>query len=430
MTTGAMTGRALTARRTLLKGGVIGMAGGAFGAAGPLAGLGPQLPDPAQIVIPDPISNEERAIRIRAAQSLMQAHGMGGVVIEAGTSMLYFSGLAWRRSSRLTALVIPAEGEAVVITPAFEASKLAELMIMPMDVRTWEEHESPFAVIAGVLDDRSSAGPIGLERTTRYFVADGLKKDASAREVISADPIVAALRQIKSPREIALMQAASDITMQAYRDIYPQISPGMTGRDISLLMNQATTSYGARPTFALALVSEASAYPHGSKKVHEVREGEVILMDCGCDVHGYKSDISRTWVHGQADAEQRRVWDTARKGQDIVMEMAQIGGTFGAIDDAVRSFYEAQGFGPDYKTPGLSHRTGHGIGMDIHEDQFVLRGNETPIAAGMCFSNEPGIYLPGKFGVRSEDCIYMTDEGPRLFTQRSPSIDDPMGLNA
>jgi Xaa-Pro aminopeptidase len=413
----------MATRRDMLKCGALGAAGSAFGLAAPALAQ----PAKSKITIPDPISNEERAVRIQSAQSLMQAQGFGAIVIEAGTSMLYFSGLAWRQSSRLTALVIPAEGEPVVITPAFEESKLAELMIMPMEVRTWDEHESPTALIASVLDDRKAKGPIGLERTTRYFVAEGLRKDAPSRKVVSATPIVAALRQIKSPREIELMQAASDITMQAYRDIYPQVTAGMTGRDISVLMTEATRSYGARPTFALALVSEASAYPHGSKKVHEVAEGEVVLMDCGCDVHGYKSDISRTWVHGGANAEQTRVWNTVRKGQDIVMEMAQTGGTFGAVDDAVRAYYEAQGFGPDYATPGLSHRTGHGIGMDVHEDQFVVRGNETPIAAGMCFSNEPGIYLPGKFGVRMEDCIYMTTQGPRLFSPRAVSLDDPIG---
>lgn len=412
-------------RRDLLKCGALSAAGSAIGLAG--SALAHPQHAHSKITIPPPISNEERAVRIQAAQSLMQAQGFGAIVIEAGTSMLYFSGLAWRQSSRLTALVIPAEGEPVVITPAFEESKLAELMIMPMEVRTWDEHESPTALIATVLDDRNAKGPVGLERTTRYFVAEGLRKDAPNRIVVSATPIVSALRQIKSPREIALMQAASDITMQSYREIFPQVTTGMTGRDISVLMTEVTRSYGARPTFALALVSEASAYPHGSKKVHEVAGGEVILMDCGCDVHGYKSDISRTWVHDGANAEQTRVWNTVRKGQDIVMEMALIGGTFGAVDDAVRAYYEAQGFGPDYTTPGLSHRTGHGIGMDVHEDQFVVRGNETPIAAGMCFSNEPGIYLPGKFGVRSEDCVYMTEEGPRLFTSRAASIDDPMG---
>jgi len=379
------------------------------------------------IAIPPPISNAERLVRIEAAQSLMQRQGMAGIVVEAGTSMRYFSDLAWGRGSRLTALIIPAEGAPVVITPAFEESKLRELMVMDMEVRTWDEHESPTKLIAGVFDDRGGQGTIGLERTTRHFVAEGLRTDAPGRATVSASPVVSALRQIKSPREIELMQAASDITMASYRALYPQVEAGMTGKDIGAMMVAETTKRGGRPTFSSAQVGEASAYPHGSKKVYEVAEGEVILMDCGCDIHGYKSDISRTWVHGQANAEQRRVWNTARKGQDIVMEMAQVGGSFGAIDDAVRAFYESEGFGPDYATPGLSHRTGHGIGMDIHEDQFVVRGNHTAIAPGMCFSNEPGIYLPGKFGVRSEDCIYMTQDGPNLFTSRSPSIDDPMG---
>ncbi|MEL7317670.1 MAG: Xaa-Pro peptidase family protein [Pseudomonadota bacterium] len=379
------------------------------------------------ISLPPPISNAERLARIEAAQGLMQRLGMAGIVIEAGTSMRYFSDLAWGRGSRLTALIIPADGAPVVITPAFEESKLRELMVMDMEVRTWDEHESPTKRIAGVFDDRKTNGHIGLEKTTRYFVAEGLRKDAPARAIVSATPVVAALRQIKSPREIALMQAANDITMASYRALYPQIKAGMTGKNISAIMVAETTKRGGRPTFSSAQVGEASAYPHGSKKVYEVAEGEVVLMDCGCDVHGYKSDISRTWVHGEANAEQRRVWNVSRKGQDIVMEMAQLGGSFGAIDEAVRAYYESEGFGPDYATPGLSHRTGHGIGMDIHEDQFVVRGNDTPIAVGMCFSNEPGIYLPGKFGVRNEDCVYMTEDGPRLFTSRAPSIDDPMG---
>ncbi len=417
----------MVTRRGLIKTGAVGAVSSTlpFGTASQIARA--STPPDAN-TIPPPITNAERAARIGAAQSLMQAQGLAGIVIEAGTSMLYFSALAWRRSSRLTALVIPAEGAPVVVTPAFEESKLAELMVMPMEVRTWEEHESPFSLIAGVLDDRGAVGPIGLERTARFFVAEGLRRDAPAREVVSASAIVGALRHIKSPREIALMQAANDITMAAYRDIYPQVRAGMTGSDISEMMRQATIARGGTPTFSLALVSEASAYPHGSKRVFTVAEGEVILMDCGCDVHGYKSDISRTWVYGEPNARQRRVWDIARRGQDIVMEMGQIGGTFGAIDDAVRAYYVSEGFGPGYATPGLSHRTGHGIGMDVHEDQFVLRGNDTPIAPGMCFSNEPGIYIPGEFGVRTEDCVYMTEEGPKLFTERAPSIDDPMGI--
>jgi len=419
----------MRSRREFVKLGVVGMTASAapLSLAGSLQAAN-KAPAPGSIIIPEPISKKERVTRIVAAQSMMQAQGMAGIVVEAGTSMLYFSGLGWGRGSRLTALVIPAMGDPVVITPAFEASKLAELMVMPMEVRTWDEHESPTALIAGVFAEQAGDGVIGLERTTRHFVADGLRKDAPSRMIVSATPVVSALRQIKSPREIALMQAASDITMTAYRTVYPQVRAGMVGSEIGTMMSEVTRSLGGRPTFSSAQVGEASAYPHGSKKVYEVAEGEVILMDCGCDVHGYKSDISRTWVHGGATAEQTRVWNTVRKGQDIVMEMAQIGSSFGAIDDAVRKYYEAEGFGPGYKTPGLSHRTGHGIGMDIHEDQFVVRGNETPIAAGMCFSNEPGIYLPGKFGVRSEDCVYMTEAGPKLFTKRSPSIDNPMGL--
>jgi Xaa-Pro dipeptidase len=358
----------------------------------------------------------------------MQEQQLAGIVIEAGTSMLYFAGLGWRQSSRLTALVLPASGDPVVVAPAFEEGKLRELMVMEMEVRTWQEHESPFALIGSVLDDRDVAGAIGLERTARFFVAEGLQSDLPASEIVSATPVVSTLRQIKSAHEIALMQAANDITMSAYRDIYPQIETGMIGSDIAALMNAATSARGVSPVFTLALVGEASAYPHGSREIHTVQEGTIILMDCGCDVHGYKSDISRTWVHGEPSAEQRRVWNTTSRGQEIVMETARLGVPIGAIDDAVRRYYDTAGWGAEYGPPGLSHRTGHGIGMDVHEDQFVVRGNHTPLEAGMCFSNEPGIYLPGRFGVRTEDCVYMTESGPRLFTVPARSIDNPMGL--
>ncbi|MEO1305591.1 MAG: Xaa-Pro peptidase family protein [Pseudomonadota bacterium] len=416
----------MTSRRDVLRAMTVGTA--ALSASGLVRAQ--TVDQPAQsttIDMPPPITNDERSVRIQSAQRLMQAQGMAAIVLEAGTSMRYFSDLAWRQSSRLTALVIPAEGEPVVITPAFEESKLREIMVMDMEVRTWNEHESPFALIGGVIEDRGANGTIGLERTVRFFVADGLKLDVPGREVVSADSVVAALRQIKTNREIDLMKAANAITMAAYRDIYPKIETGMTGTDIGTLMREATGAYGVPPVFTLALVGEASAYPHGSKKVHTVSEGQIILMDCGCDVHGYKSDISRTWVHGEASEDQRRVWQTARRGQDIVMEMAQIGRPIGDIDLAVRRYYDSEGWGPGYKLPGLSHRTGHGIGMDVHEDQFVVQSNRTPLEAGMCFSNEPGIYLPGKFGVRTEDCVYMTEDGPELFTSHAPSIDDPMG---
>ncbi len=420
----------MTSRRDLLKFAAAGMTAVGMGTGAATASTTTSTLSSARQAaptLPPPISNAEREARIARAQELMGRQGLAGIVIEAGTSMLYFSGLAWRQASRLTALVIPASGDPVVVAPAFEEGKLRELMVMEMEVRTWQEHESPFALIAGVLDDRGVQGPIGLERTTRFFVADGLRRDAAGRELVSAAPVVSALRQIKSPREIELMQAANDITMAAYRDIYPQIEAGMTGDDVAALMNAATRARGGQVVFTLALVGPASSYPHGSKEVYTLSEGEILLMDCGCDVHGYKSDISRTWVYGEPSAEHRRVWDNARRGQDIVMETAQLGTPIGAIDDAVRRYYDTQGWGADYGLPGLSHRTGHGIGMDVHEDQFVVRGNDTPLVPGLCFSNEPGIYLPGRFGVRTEDCVYMTEDGPQLFTSRAPSIDDPMG---
>ncbi|MEM9233261.1 MAG: Xaa-Pro peptidase family protein, partial [Pseudomonadota bacterium] len=254
-----------------------------------------------QMALPAPISNEERRGRIERAQALMQQQGMAALVLEAGTSMLYFSGLPWRQSSRLTAVVIPAEGAPVIITPAFEERKLRELMVMEMEVRTWQEHESPYRLIGGVIRESGLEGNIGLEGTVRFFVADGLKQDVQGHDLVAAASVVSALRQIKSPREIELMQAANNITYAAYREVFAQIDEGMTGPDISAIMNEATRRRGARPVFSLALIGEASSYPHGSKKVHTVKEGEIILMDCGCDVHGYKSDISRTWVHGEAN---------------------------------------------------------------------------------------------------------------------------------
>ncbi len=377
--------------------------------------------------LPDPISADERRARIAKAQELMARQGLSAILLEPGSSMVYFSGLRWWRSERLTAVIIPAKGDIAIVTPAFEEPTIGELMALEAEVRVWNEDESPFALIKEVLDDRGVAGPLGLEESVRYFVVDGLKHDMSDRNTTSADAVVHGCRMIKSAHERTLMQAANDITMAAYRDIYPRIETGMVGADIAAMMTEATRKRGAESVFAIALIGEASAYPHGSEKVHKVAEGQVILMDCGCDVHGYKSDISRTWVHGGASAEQSRVWNTVRKGQDIALETAQIGVPARNVDAAVRAYYEAEGFGPGYQLPGLSHRLGHGIGMDVHEPINFVGNEDAVLAPGMCFSNEPGIYLPGKFGVRHEDCLFMTEEGPKLFTGLTPSIDNPMG---
>jgi Xaa-Pro dipeptidase len=223
------------------------------------------------------------------------------------------------------------------------------------------------------------------------------------------------------------MQAATDITIAAFRHTHGRIERGMTPGQIGAIMNGATEALGGSPEFALILLGEASAYPHGSGQPQNVRDGEVVLMDCGCTVQGYQSDISRTFVFGEPTREQRRVWDQVHQGQQIAMAAARIGRPAGSVDDAVRAQYERWGYGPGYRLPGLSHRTGHGIGLDGHEPVNLVHGETTPLAPGMCFSNEPGLYLPGRFGVRLEDCFHMTEQGPRFFSTPPPSLDDPFG---
>ncbi len=372
------------------------------------------------------IGAAERAARVAQAQALMKANGIGAVLIESGSSLIYFTGVRWSRSERLTAVVIPVEGLPCIVTPFFEEPSIRESLGIEADVRVWQEDQNPLGVVAGFLRDRKLAGrPIGIEETTRYFAVDGLAHALPGATIVSANPVVRGCRMIKTAAEIALMQAATDVTIAAYRWTYPRIERGMTPQQIGALMNAATRKLGGSPEFALILLGEAAAYPHGSGKPQLVRDGEVVLMDCGCTVQGYQSDVSRTFVFGTASAEQRKVWDQVRAGQATAFAAAQVGTPAGQVDDAVRRYYTANGYGPDYQLPGLSHRTGHGIGMDGHEPVNLVRGEKTPLAPGMCFSNEPGLYLPGKFGVRLEDCFHMTATGPKWFSLPPTSIDKP-----
>jgi Xaa-Pro dipeptidase len=375
-----------------------------------------------------PIGRAERMARLEKARGLMRRHGLGSILVEPGASLDYFTGVRWGRSERLTAALIPVEGDPIVFTPFFEEPSVRESLAVPAEVRTWVEHEDPLNLVAGALRDRKVANrPVGVEETVRFFAVDGLRRAMPRVEIRSGAPVVRGCRMIKSPAEIALMQKAADVTMAAYRHTFSRIDEGMTPAQIGAIMNGATAALGGRPEFALVLLGEASAYPHGTGKPQSVRKGEVVLMDCGCTVHGYQSDISRTFVFGEASAEQRKVWGQMRKGQDIAFAAARIGAPAGSVDDAVRRQYEAWGYGPGYKLPGTSHRTGHGIGMEGHEPVNFVHGETTRLAPGMCFSNEPGIYLPGKFGIRLEDCLYMTASGPRWFSTPSPSIDRPFG---
>jgi Xaa-Pro dipeptidase len=375
-----------------------------------------------------PISVEERLARIAKLQRLMVDQKIGALILESGSSLDYFTGIQWHRSERTTAAVIPAKGDIVVVTPAFEEPSIRETLAVGGDVRPWNEHESPFARIVGALRDRGvTSGNIAFEATTRLFIVDGVR-DASgdAYRVVSGDALVKAVRLIKSPAELALMQTANDVTIAALRYVHGNVRAGMRPDEIGSMMNAATEALGGSPEFALVLINEASAYPHGSHQPQTLHEGSVILMDVGCTVHGYQSDISRTWVMGQPTAKQRKVWDTVKRGQEIALATAKLGTPVGAIDDAVRAYYEKEGWGPGYHLPGLPHRTGHGIGLDGHEPPYLVHGDATPLAPGMCFSDEPGIYIPGEFGVRLEDCWHMTETGPKLFTGLAKSIDDPI----
>jgi len=373
-----------------------------------------------------PIGPEEHGARLAKVQGLMQQKKIAAFLVEAGPSLEYFTGVRWHRSERTTAALIPAEGRTVVVTPYFEEPSVRETLKVAADVRPWKEDESPFELLAGALREHA-AGPLAIEPTTRLFIVDRMSKAASsAPQVIPGDELIRACRMHKSAHEIALMQAANDVTIAALRHTHGHVQAGMSGPDILGLMVSATQALGGAHEFTLVLLNEASAFPHGSIKPQQVRAGSVILIDTGCSVHGYQSDISRSWVFGSASARQRELWDTVKRGQELAQETARLGVPVGTIDRTVRTFYEQKGWSRDYGLPGLSHRTGHGIGMEVHEAPYLVRNDTTPLEAGMCFSDEPGLYIPGEFGIRLEDCWYMTDQGPRLFTPLAKSLEDPI----
>ncbi|WP_404711967.1 M24 family metallopeptidase [Sphingomonas sp. MMS24-J13] len=375
-----------------------------------------------------PIDRAERLARIERAQRLMHANKIDAILIEPGSSMVYFSGIEWWRSERLTAFVLPARGAPLVVTPFFEEPSVRESLVVPADVRVWQEDESPTALIAGALRERGLAsGTIGIEETVRFFGSDGLAQHLPHARLVSANPVVRGCRLIKTPAEIALLQIANDVTLAAMKWTWGRVKEGMTRDQVAALVTAATGKLGGSDVDALILLGEAAAYPHGSHKPQTVREGEVVLMDCGCKVHGYTSDISRTFVPGRAPDDVRRVFDQVAEGQHVAVRSAKVGLPAGAVDDAVRAYYTRLGYGPGYRLPGLSHRTGHGIGMDGHEPVNLVHGETTALAPGMCFSDEPGLYLPEKFGVRLEDCWRMTEAGPKFFTAPPMAIDQPFG---
>jgi len=372
------------------------------------------------------IDVEDRKARVEKARRLMVENKIDAIILDSGTSLVYFTGISWWASERAFVAILPARGEVAYVCPKFEEGRARELVTIGSDVRTWEEHESPFRLIAQVLKDRG-ASRIGIEEYARFFVFDGLRQASPALQVVSASPVTIGCRVIKTPKEIALMQRAMNITIEAYRAVIPLLKPGMTSEQFSALASAAHRALGAEGSIG-ATFGEATASPHGSVKRRPIREGDIVLMDGGCNVDGYRSDISRTVVVGTPTKRQREIWDLVKRGQAAAFAAAKLGAACEDVDAAPRKVYAEFGFGPDYKLPGLPHRTGHGIGMDGHEWTNFVRGNKTKLAPGMCFSNEPMVVVPGEFGVRIEDCIYMTEQGARWFTTPSPAIDKPVAL--
>jgi Xaa-Pro dipeptidase len=374
-----------------------------------------------------PISDDERRARIEKARRLMAENGIGAVFLEGGTSMFYFTGVRWGNSERTFGVVIPRTGELAWITPAFEEQRARELIKFSNDVRVWQEDESPFRLIAQVIRDRGAAGEaIGMEERVRFFIYDGVRQELPGARFVSATPVTAGCRMFKSPAEIALMQRANDITLQAIGESLTSLKEGMTTHELAAHVAAATTRLGGNADGALVIFGKYTAFPHGSVQPQALRDGDVVLVDAGCTVEGYTSDITRTTVFGTPTQRQRDVWDVEKSAQAAALHAAQIGATCESVDAAARKVITAAGFGPDYRVPGLPHRTGHGIGLDGHEWTNFVRGNTTRIQPGMCFSDEPTIAIYGEFGIRLEDCLHITDSGPALFTPQSPSIEHPV----
>ncbi|MDH4063310.1 MAG: Xaa-Pro peptidase family protein [Acidobacteriota bacterium] len=373
-----------------------------------------------------PISADERRARVEKAQRLMAEHRIGAIYLEGGSILFYFTGVRWGLSERPFVCVIPARGDLGWVCPGFEEARARELVTGDADVRVWQEDESPYRQVAGILKDRGvGAGTVGVEERLRFFIYSGVKKEAPGVDFVDAEAVTAGCRMFKSPAEIALMQRANDITIEAYRAAFGTFREGMTQVDLRRNISAAFTALGAPGGGASASFGAYTAFPHGSIEPQKLKEGDVVLVDGGCAIDGYQSDITRTTVFGTPSARQIEVWNLDKQVQAAAFAAATIGAPCEAVDAAARKVITDAGFGPDYAVPGLPHRTGHGIGLDGHEWTNFVRGNKTPLAPGMCFSNEPMIAIRGEFGIRLEDCLYMTEDGAKYFTQPSPAIDKP-----
>lgn len=378
-----------------------------------------------------PISTEELKARVAKAQALMREQGIGALYLDTSTNLAYFTGIGLRLTERLHGAIIPAEGAIAYLSPAFEEPKTREYMRFGDDVRVWEEHEDPTAlVIETVRGMGHEGGTIAIDPATPFFTVDGLRRAGNSFGFTSAATITEACRQVKSPAEIAIMQAANDITLEVQKATARALSAGVGTVEVKAFLDVAHRKLGGVPAGGAVQFGEATAYPHGVPYEQVLRDGDMVLVDTGCTLHGYRSDITRTYVFGEPTPRQREIWELEQRAQLAGFAAAKLGAPCEAVDAGARGVIEAAGFGPGYKTPGLPHRTGHGIGLDVHEASFMVRGNRTPLAVGMCFSIEPTICIYGEFGVRLEDIAYMTESGARWFTRPCHSVDDPFGVEA
>lgn len=373
----------------------------------------------------EPITDQELLARQARAQELMREQGLDALYLHPGSNLLYFTGTRWHASERMGSAVLPAEGDPVWVAPAFERETLRSYQRLEAEVHCWEEHESPYEVVARLL---GGARRLGVDEATPFFTVHGIREACPELELCDATPVTQGCRARKSPTELALMQRAKDMTLEVHRAAARMLHPGVTTEEVTDFIDRAHRALGAAgSSFCIVLFGPDSAYPHGVMKPKPLDEGDVVLIDTGCLLEGYNSDITRTYVFGEPTARQREVWDVEKAAQAAAFAAAQLGVPCGEVDRAAREVIAAAGFGPGYELPGLPHRTGHGIGLDIHEGPYLVGSDTTPLDVGMCFSNEPMICVPGEFGVRLEDHFYMTADGPRWFTEPSRSIEDPLG---
>jgi len=377
-----------------------------------------------------PVTREERLQRQENARRLMQANNLDAILLMEGTSLNYFTGIRWWGGERLFAMVLPAKGAAFYVCPAFEEGRAREQIAKALDgehpdVRIWQEDESPYQRVAQGLRDRGIAtGTLGLEETVRFVFSGGIGNAAPQLKITSGTPVAAGSRMVKSEHEIELMRLAAKVTLQAYEAAYRGLKEGMTQQQLEDLIEAAHTQLGFSGG-ADVQVGEYSAFPHGSITPQTIREGTIVLMDGGCKVEGYTSDITRTFVLGKPSDKMKTVFDIVHRAQTTALKTARPGLECQAVDAAARKVITDAGYGPDYKF--FTHRVGHGMGMDGHEWPYLVRGNTTALTPNMTFSDEPGIYIRGEFGVRLEDDMHITESGAELFTPQSPSLENPFG---